>query len=84
MIRSVTQHRTQVYLPTHLYWKAKNIAHLHNLPLAGVIRKALETYSESEIPQKREDVQSARARFMKLAGMGKGPKDLAQHHDKYW
>ena len=46
-----------------------------------------EVYSDETIERtlKVEDsIKSDKNSLLKLAGIGKGPKDLSKNHDKYW
>lgn len=84
MNQQLTQHRTQIYLPEYLYFKAKKIAQQGEITLAEVMRNALEKYSVKKVENETKARRKAIDGFMQLAGMGEGPKDLAANHDNYW
>ena len=84
MITSVTQHRTQIYLPAHLYQKTKRIARRQNKSIAEVVRIAIDQFDDGEKEIKKMSFIAAKDEFMKLAGMFKGPKNMAVNHDDYW
>lgn len=81
----LTKHRTQIYLTEDQYQKVKQVARKEDTSFAEVIRHAVNKYAMNY----REDdgriaFEKDKAAFLKLAGIGEGPKDLAEHHDDYW
>jgi hypothetical protein len=82
--RIVSQHRTQLYLPTSLYQKVKYVAQERNISMAEFIRSTLEEkFSRMQYQQdKRRDYG-----WMKLrdaAGLGEsGLSDVSEKHDDY-
>lgn len=85
MMTPVTRRRAQIYLTEDQYQKVKRVARREDISFAGVIRHAVNKYTMN---YREDDEKTAfekdKAVFLKLAGIGTGPKDLAEHHDDYW
>jgi len=84
MLSSSPQHRTQIYLPDLLYKTVKTLAHEQNVSIAQVIRDAITKYTLEDSKREQLNLTKAKRELLKLAGAGKGPKDLAKNHDSYW
>lgn len=69
--------RTQVYLPQELYSQLVTLARAADLPVAEVIRNALQSGIKT-VAKKQNDL----ALLAKLKIKG-GPKDLSAKMDKY-
>lgn len=83
-LEPVTQYRTQLYLPASLYHKVKEKIKEEDVSLAEFVRRLLkkELDMEEKIVQKAKE--KAWRKFLASSGIGKGPKDLSYHHDKYF
>lgn len=80
----VTQNRTQLYLPASLYKKLKEKVKEDNISLAEFIRRLLARELEYEKLADTKEKDKAWKIFLKAAGTGKGPKNLAREHDEYF
>ena len=80
----VTQSRTQLYLPASLYKKLKDKVKEENISLAEFIRRLLAKELEYEKLANTKEKDKAWEIFLKAAGIGKGQKNLAHKHDKYF
>lgn len=80
----VTKHRTQIYLTDDQYRKVKKIAKKQEASLAEVVRDAISKYAMADRGEDDKVFARDRDEFFKLAGIFKGPKNLAKNHDEYW
>ena len=78
----VTDHRTQVYFPRELFAALKRKAAEEEVSIAELVRRAVAKELGREEGEERK--KKAWQRFLKAAGLGRGPKDLARKHDKYF
>lgn len=70
--------RFQIYLPENLLFEYQMLAKWQNVPMAHVIRKALND------GVKKTKKQTAAQAFKELANIAfKGPGDLSTRHDEY-
>ncbi len=80
----VSQHRTQVYFPAHLYRAVKEKAKKEDVSIAKIIRQAVEKEVGKEEHVNQMERDKAWEEFFKLAGIGKSREhDLSINHDKY-
>lgn len=83
-LEPVTQHRTQLYLPTSLYQKVKQKAEEENISMAKLFRSLLEEKFKVEVGRRKGAKEKVWQKFFASAGIGSGPKDLSYHHDRYF
>lgn len=70
--------RTQIYLPEEIKMKAQKLANRRGVPLAAVVRQALEKeIKETAVPKENPLIHLAK---LKIKG---GPKDLSSKFDEY-
>ena len=77
---TVTDYRTQLYLPASLYKKIKEKSRQQDISMSKYIRAVLS--QELNVSKSKKD--KAWDTFIKAAGIGKGPKDLSYKHDDYF
>ena len=77
----VSDHRTQIYLPEHLYTQVKEHAKRQKISMAMVIRDAVtERFAYGEGKKKKKSHND----LMELAGSIKGgPTDISTNISKY-
>lgn len=76
---SISEKRTQLYLPQEMFLGVKSIADAKSVSFASVVREALSLYLEKE----RENRISTGDPLADLIGGFEGEEDLSLNHDKY-
>ncbi|MCD4786085.1 MAG: ribbon-helix-helix domain-containing protein [Candidatus Eremiobacteraeota bacterium] len=76
---SLSEKRTQIYLPLETFQQVKRIALLKNVSIASIIRGALDEYLETEKEETKYNIDSIEG----LVGIFEGEEDLSLNHDRY-
>lgn len=76
---SLSEKRTQIYLPLETFQQIKRIALSKNVSIASIVRNALDEYLES----KKEEIKYNIDSIEDLVGIFEGEEDLSLDHDRY-
>lgn len=81
---SVTEHRTQIYLPNWLYRQVKEKASKGDVSMAQFIRKILEKAVQEKRSKNDKNKEKTWEKFFSMAGIADIKiKDLSTRHDDY-
>ena len=83
-MESLTQHRTQIYLPSGLYQKAKKLAEKSETTLAEVIRMALRDLKEVKQLSQKDNKSEGWDTFLRNAQKTNLPAGMVASHDDDW